>query len=127
MAEQAPEIQQLIKSTQRLSKNLSIGYMAITSATDVYEDAVKGGYDRRVAGIAAISSILGQYLLMSNNKLGDWFLDTAVGYNEVASRSVISKALKPLVKEVDDAIAALPKNATSAEKLTVVRKGLNKA
>jgi hypothetical protein len=37
MADQSPEIKHLIESTSKLSQNLSIGYMAITSASDVYQ------------------------------------------------------------------------------------------
>ena len=61
----------------KLSQNLSIGYMAITSASDVYQQAIEGMIDS--GGIAALSSF--RTFLM--NKLGTWFLDAAVGYKGV--------------------------------------------
>lgn len=127
MADQSPEIKHLIESTSKLSQNLSIGYMAITSASDVYQQAIEGGYDRRVAGIAALSSILGQYLLMSNNELGTWFLDAAVGYKEGVTRGMIAQALNPHAEIIKNGLKKLPAGATTEQKLGLFQKILGKS
>jgi hypothetical protein len=66
-----------------------------------------------VAGIAALSSILGQYLLMSNNKLGTWFLDAAVGYKEGVTRGMIAQALNPHAEIIKNGLKKLPAGATT--------------
>ena len=57
--------------------------MALTSSADVYQDALEGGYDRRMAGLAGLIATLGQYGVMMSDSfgLGDWFLDKTVGYS----------------------------------------------
>ena len=60
--------------------------MAMTSSADVYEDAIQGGYDRRMAGLAGFLATAGQFGIMYNNKLGDWFLDATTGYKNDVSR-----------------------------------------
>lgn len=48
--------------------------MAMTQSADVYAEAIDAGYNRRVAGFTALLAAGGQYALMSNNPMGDWFL-----------------------------------------------------
>jgi hypothetical protein len=66
-----PELQSLIKSQSQMSKALSLGYMAITSTSEIYGQAIQGGYDRRTAGFAALAAAAGQYGIMMNNRMGD--------------------------------------------------------
>lgn len=53
----------------KLAKSLSLGYMALTSTADIYNEALAGGYDRRTAGIAALMAASGQYAIMNNNRM----------------------------------------------------------
>jgi len=59
LAESTPEMKDLIKKQSQLSKSLSLGYMALTSSADVYSDAIQGGYDRRMAGLAGLMATAG--------------------------------------------------------------------
>jgi len=67
----AAELSGASEKRSKLAKGLSLGYMALTQSSDVYGDAIAGGYDRRSAGIAALLAAGGQYALMSNNRMGD--------------------------------------------------------
>lgn len=99
-----PEILAATKSTSTLSKGLSLGYMALTSTADVYYDTLNAGYDRRVAGFAAIASAAGMYSLMMNNRLGEWFLDKSTGFNPEVSRATMNKAVKEYTSQVAKAM-----------------------
>ena len=57
-----------------MSKAFSLGYMALTSTGDIYEEALKSGYDRRTAGFSSLLAASGQYGIMMNNRMATWFL-----------------------------------------------------
>jgi hypothetical protein len=50
---------------------------------------------------------------MSNNKLGTWFLDAAVGYKEGVTRGMIAQALKPHAEIIQNGLKNLPAGATT--------------
>ena len=85
------------KKRSALAKSLSLSYMAMTQSSQVYTDALDGGYDRKTAGAAALISAAGQFALMYNNPLGDWFLDKSVGYT--SEKASFSKAFNKIVKD----------------------------
>jgi hypothetical protein len=87
----------------KLAKNLSLGYMALTQSSNVYSDALAGGYDRRTAGFTSLLAASGQYALMANNQMGTWFLDKTTGYTENESKAVIRKAVKDSYGKVKEA------------------------
>ncbi len=93
--EKIPELQSVIKSQSQMSKALSLGYMAITSTGDIYGQAIQGGYDKRTAGFAALAAAAGQYGIMMNNRMGDWFLDKTTGYSTEANTALIRKGVTP--------------------------------
>ena len=99
-----PEILANTKSTSTLSKGLSLGYMALTSTADVFSETMGAGYDRRVAGFAALASASGMYALMTNNKMGEWFLDKSVGFNPEVSRTTMNKAVKEYTSSIAKAM-----------------------
>ena len=96
-----PELQSLIKKQSAVSKALSLGYMALTSTADIYGEALNSGYDRRTAGFAAMAAAAGQYGIMMNNKMGDWFLDQTTGYNAEVNRSLLKTSIKPYLDEAN--------------------------
>lgn len=97
------EFQELQKKSSDLASAFSLGYMALTSSADVYSDALQGGYGRRAAAIAALSSVVGQYGIMRHNpisdRLGTWMLDESVGFNVGVDRKALKEALRPLYGE----------------------------
>lgn len=97
----ADEAFEVIKKRNQLSKSLSLGYMSLISASDVYNTALEGGYDRRTAGIASLLSAGALYKIMQfdegPNGVGTWFLDKTTGYDRDISRAGIREAiLEPL-------------------------------
>ena len=110
----------------KLAKSLSLGYMAMISASDTYNDALNAGYDERTAGFTSLLSASALYGIMNYNEgvngLGTWFLDKTTGYNQEVSRSAMNKVLKPLYKEVDDGIKAMTKSADPTKLVKTVSK-----
>lgn len=111
-----PELESVMKRQSQLSKSLSLGYMALTSTSDIYGQALQGGYDRRTAGFAALASMAGQYTIMMNNRMGDWFLDKTTGYSVDVNRALISKTVTPWLAEVEQGFAAIAKGEAVAGK-----------
>lgn len=69
-----------IKNIAENSKKLALGYMAMTSAQDVYGDFKQAGANDLVAGLGTIASMLALYRLMNidyfrDNILKDTFMD----------------------------------------------------
>lgn len=104
------ELSDVNKKRSRLAMDLNLTYMAMTQSAQVYGDALNGGYDRRTAGAAALMSAAGQFALMRNNPLGDWFLDSTTGYN----------------KESTGMIRAYNKYVSSDENLKKIQEGITK-
>ena len=92
---QSPDIKKAMEAQSQLSKALSLGYMALTSTGDIYGEAINSGYDRRTAGFAALLASAGQYGIMMNNPMGDWFLDETTGYHANVNRGMVNSAIKP--------------------------------
>jgi len=100
MVKNSPEIKALQKRTSDLASAFAIGYMALTSSADVYEDALAGGYGRRAAAMAALASTVGQYGIMRYNpisdRLGTWMLDETTGFTKNVNKKALKEALRPL-------------------------------
>lgn len=114
--EKIPELQSVIKKQSQLSKALSLGYMAVTSTGDIYGEALANGYSRRAAGFASLATAAGQYSIMMNNKMGDWFLDKTTGYSNETSRAMTRKAVLPWMDEIQGTFDTYAKNPTAAKK-----------
>lgn len=110
-----PELKSLYKKQSQLSKALSLGYMALTSTSNIYGDALTSGYDRRTAGFASLLAATGQYGIMMNNRMGDWFLDKTTGYTAETNKALISKAVTPYLGEIEDVITK--KGTTTASEV----------
>lgn len=129
-----PEVKKAIETQSAVSKALSSGYMALVSTSDVFQDALAGGYDRRTAGLAGIAAAAGQFFLMNNTELGDWMLDKTVGYSRNADRATLLKAIRPFYDDAAKAVDKLGKEASKQEKDKIlgkffksINKGINKA
>lgn len=99
-----PELQQFQKLQSGLSKSFSLGYMALISTADIYGEALQSGYDRRTAGFAALAAAAGQYGIMMNNRMGDWFLDKTTGYTNNVNKALMKKSVKGYLDDVQDAL-----------------------
>lgn len=125
-AQKSPEVQAAIKAQSALSKALSTGYMALTSTSDVYNEALNGGYDRRMAGLAGLTAAIGQYSIMRATSLGDWFLSKNVGYSEHANRQALLKAVRPYYDDIKKAVETLESAASQTEKQKIIGGLFNK-
>lgn len=107
IASQTPELSEIIQKQSKLSRSLSLGYMALLTSSDVYKEAFDGGYSRRVAGTAALASTISQYYMMSSldDRISSWFLDSVVGYHLPENRELVKSGLKPLWKTIEDKVA----------------------
>lgn len=104
------------KAQNKVSTALSLGYMGLTQAADVYNEALNSGYDKRTAGIASLASAGAMYGIMNINAmggLGTWFLDKTVGYNSEVVRKPIAKVAKSSFKELEKAVQEVVANPTS--------------
>jgi hypothetical protein len=100
--QELPELQAMYKKQSQFAKALSLGYMALTSTGDVYGDAINSGYDRRTAGFASLLTAAGQYGIMMNNRMGDWFLDKTTGYSTEVNKALMGKAIKPHLNAIEE-------------------------
>ena len=121
MAELSPELKAINQANQKLGKSLSLGYMALTSSADVFSDALAGGYDRRTAGFAGLLAAAGQYGIMMNNAMGDWFLRTSTGYTEKVNRGLMKKAISPYYSQIKESLGKIGTATTEAEKEKIIQ------
>lgn len=117
-----PDIKRMYEQQSKLSKALSLGYMALTSTSDVYGEALESGYDRRTAGFASLLTASGQYGIMMNNQLGDWFLDKTTGYNIEVNKAAMRRALKPYMGEISESFKEGTVAAQKSKLASVVSK-----
>lgn len=98
------EWQAFAKSKNTLETALSRGYMSLISTADMYNTALQSGYDRDVAGWAALLSAAGMYGIMHINEtsmnLGTWMLDKTTGYNQEVSRGAVKKLVKDRMDDI---------------------------
>lgn len=97
----------ILEATQKrnkAAKALSLGYMGLISVADVYNDALKSGYDKRTAGLASLMSAAALFGIMNYNEgangLGTWFLDKTTGYDHEITRKPVIQAAKNLYKDI---------------------------
>lgn len=105
-----------MKKLNTLGGKLNLGYMSLISASDVYNDALKSGYDRTTAGITALASAAALYGVMNFNEttrgIGNWMLDKTTGYSPELQRGTVRKLAKDLMKEAEKGVKAIDKGAS---------------
>ncbi|MGV8961984.1 MAG: hypothetical protein ACOH2V_01205 [Candidatus Saccharimonadaceae bacterium] len=112
-----PELKKLYEEQSHMAKALNLGYMALVTTGDIYGEALQGGYDRRTAGFAALTAAAGQYGIMMNNRMGDWFLDKTTGYTVETNKYLMRESVKDFfnpIQEVFKGAAKDPKGAKIA-------------
>lgn len=116
-------LESMIKSQTKWSTALSLGYMGLTQAADVYNEALNAGYSKATAGIASLMSAGAMYGIMNINALGglgNWFLDKTVGYHPEAVRRPIAKVAKNHFKEIEKAVQEIVTNPNAKKTLADV-------
>lgn len=114
------------KKRNKLSKGLSLGYMALVSSSDVYKEALNSGYNERTAGFASLMSAGALYSVMNfnsgTNGFGTWFLDKTTGYNRDIERSTMKKAIKPFLGDFEKGLNQLTKEQDPNKLVTAIKK-----
>lgn len=102
------DIIEMQKKQNRVGQALSLGYMSLVSAANVYDDAKRGGYGDRVAGAAALASAGALFGIMNFNTtargVGTWFLDKTTGYSEDVSMKPFLKIFRNSYDEMAQAV-----------------------
>ena len=111
-----PAMKAISERQSALAKSLSLGYMALTSAEDVYGQAIEAGYDRQAAGLAFTASSAAMYGIMMNNRMGDWFLDKTTGYSLGTSKAAMRKSFAPHLEEIQKAVTLMNSNKPAGKK-----------
>ena len=100
-----------IEYNNKLSSAFSLGYMGLTSAAGVYNDAISAGYDNRTAGIASLLSAGALFSIMqfnsTANNMGTWFLNKTTGYDPDISSGTMRKIAKDYYKKFYDGLQKL--------------------
>ncbi len=103
--EKIPGLKELYEDQSKMAKALNLGYMALVTTNDIYGEALQSGYDRRTAGFAALGAAAGQYGIMMNNRMGDWFLDKTTGYTLESNRAMTKLAVKDYLDPIKEAFS----------------------
>lgn len=96
-----------LRKQSELGQKLSLGYMALTSAADVYNQSKNAGYSDEASGIVSLASMGALYGIMRFNEsargIGTWMLDKTTGYSQEVNSKGIFKAFKPMFDEINEA------------------------
>ena len=113
------KIMSQIEKRNKLGSSLSLGYMGLESAANVYNDALNAGYDERTAGLTALASAASLYGIMNFNEttrgIGNWFLKSATGYDHEITRTPVIKCAKKLYKKAESAMNSALKDHNYTE------------
>lgn len=102
----ANEASDLIAKRTRLGQNLSLGYMAIISNTDVYQDALQRGASKGEAAALALGSTVGMFSVDKWLGLGEMFFQVP------AERQLYRSSLRESAEEIT---SKLVKNEAAKE------------
>ena len=105
----------------KLAQDLSLGYMAIISNGDVYQDALNHGASKREAAILALGSTVGMFSVDKYLGLGEMFYDPAQKAERALFRNTILDETGKLTKQLGEGI-----KQTGREVVKDERKGLGK-
>jgi hypothetical protein len=75
-----------------------------------------------MAGLAGFMATAGQFGIMYNNKLGDWFLDATTGYKSDVSRNIMRKTMRPYYDKIAEAADKLVDKAPKDQKISILSK-----
>ena len=92
--------QDIINRKTRMAQDLSLGYMAIISNTDVYQDAIDHGAGGREAALLALGSTVGMWSVDKYLGLGEIFYDPAQRAEQAAFRAAVLNETKGLTEQL---------------------------
>lgn len=92
--------QEMINKRTKIAQDLSLGYMAIISNTDVYQDALDHGAGGREAAMLALGSTVGMWSVDKYLGLGEIFYDPAKKAEQATFRAAILGETKGLTEQL---------------------------
>jgi hypothetical protein len=102
-----------VLSTSKFGRNLALGYMITTSATDSYEIFKEAGATDRMAGIGLLGVTGGLALLMNNDYFKDMLFTGTFMDEDIAMRDTIKQLIKESIVEPFEQYAAMAPKAMS--------------
>ena len=117
------QMMELIAKRNNLSKSLSLGYMALVTTADTYNDAKTAGFSDHAAAITSLLTSGALYKVMmlnSLNGLGTWFLDKSVGYDPSIEKKALKKIIKPYLDDAAKATQDLFENTNTKTKKSFI-------
>lgn len=120
-----------LRKQSELAQKLSLGYMALTSATDVYNQSREAGYSDEASGLISLASMGALYGIMRFNEsargIGTWMLDKTTGYSQEVNSKGMFKAFKPIFDEINDSYQAAIQTGKKDKLILSLRKFMQKA
>lgn len=93
-----------VEKLSKLGQQMSLGYMALTGTSDVYNSALQAGYDNRTAAVAGLLSAGALFGIMNLNAttrgVGTWFLGPEDGV-DTRAMSAITKVSKGMFDDIE--------------------------
>ena len=114
----------IIARKTKLAQDLSLGYMAIISNTDVYQDALDHGASKREAAMLALGSTVGMFSVDKYLGLGEMFYDPAQKAERAVFRNTVLNETKKLTDQLKSIVPTTVKAGKDA--VTDERRGLGK-
>ena len=90
----------IIANKTKLAQDLSLGYMAIISNGDVYQDAIDHGASKREAAMLALGSTVGMFSVDKYLGLGEMFYDPAQKAERAAYRNAVLGETKKITEQL---------------------------
>lgn len=111
-----------IAKKTKLAQDLSLGYMAIISNGDVYQDALDHGTSKREAAMLALGSTVGMFSVDKYLGLGEIFYDPAQKAERAVFRNTLLDETGKLTKQLGEGVSVKAGKTAVADE----RKGLGK-
>ena len=115
---------EIIARKTKLAQDLSLGYMAIISNTDVYQDALDHGASRREAAMLALGSTVGMFSVDKYLGLGEIFYDPAQRAERAMFRNTVLNESQKITDQLKNIVPITKKVGNKA--VTDERKGLGR-
>jgi len=112
----------VIAKKTKLAQDLSLGYMAIISNGDVYQDALNHGTSKREAAMLALGSTVGMFSVDKYLGLGEMFYDPAQKAERAVFRNTLLDETGKLTKQLGEGVSVKAGKTAVADE----RKGLGK-
>jgi hypothetical protein len=102
------DVRDAAKAKAKWARSLGLAYMTLTQTGDIYQEALRDGFDARTAGITTLASAGALFGIMNLNamtNLSTWFLGKGAGYDPEATMQPLAKTAKKQIfkfaKETD--------------------------